>query len=176
VSVLAWTHERWPSKKPFLRCCTQPDPPFSRASRISRPGQQIHAKPWLNPDNFASRVGRENGCTRKYHGQYGSGLQKHRIIVYTATGQKAKPKVHLSTENTVTAAVRRQVQRGIGDALLGQRHLWLVETPHSVCDGLANGVGCLGHGAWQEALVVFVSCPSSAGACSAAGLFHLALL
>jgi hypothetical protein len=31
-----------------------------------------------------------------------SGLQEHRIIVYTATGQKAKPKVHLSTESTVT--------------------------------------------------------------------------
>jgi hypothetical protein len=31
-----------------------------------------------------------------------SGLQEHRIIVYTATGQKAKPKVHLSTETTVT--------------------------------------------------------------------------
>jgi hypothetical protein len=30
-----------------------------------------------------------------------SGLQEHRIIVYTATGQKAKPKVHLSTESTV---------------------------------------------------------------------------
>jgi hypothetical protein len=28
-----------------------------------------------------------------------SGLQEHRIIVYTATGQKAKPKVHLSTES-----------------------------------------------------------------------------
>jgi hypothetical protein len=27
-----------------------------------------------------------------------SGLQEHRIIVYTATGQKAKPKVHLSTK------------------------------------------------------------------------------
>jgi hypothetical protein len=27
-----------------------------------------------------------------------SGLQQHRIIVYTATGQKAKPKVHLSIE------------------------------------------------------------------------------
>jgi hypothetical protein len=32
-----------------------------------------------------------------------SGLQEHRIIVYTATGQKAKPKVHLSMESTVTA-------------------------------------------------------------------------
>jgi hypothetical protein len=31
-----------------------------------------------------------------------SGLQEHRIIVNTATGQKAKPKVHLSTECTVT--------------------------------------------------------------------------
>jgi hypothetical protein len=31
-----------------------------------------------------------------------SGLQEHRIIVYTATGQKAKPKVHLSTESTDT--------------------------------------------------------------------------
>jgi hypothetical protein len=31
-----------------------------------------------------------------------SGLQEHRIIVYTATGQKAKLKVHLSTESTVT--------------------------------------------------------------------------
>jgi hypothetical protein len=31
-----------------------------------------------------------------------SGLQEHRIIVYTATGQKAKPKVHLSMESTVT--------------------------------------------------------------------------
>jgi hypothetical protein len=31
-----------------------------------------------------------------------SGLQEHRIIVYTATGQKAKPKGHLSTESTVT--------------------------------------------------------------------------
>jgi hypothetical protein len=31
-----------------------------------------------------------------------SGLQEHRIIVYTATQQKAKPKVHLSTENTDT--------------------------------------------------------------------------
>jgi hypothetical protein len=31
-----------------------------------------------------------------------SGLQEHRIIVYTATGQKAKPKVHLSTKTTVT--------------------------------------------------------------------------
>jgi hypothetical protein len=29
-----------------------------------------------------------------------SGLQEHRTIVYTATGQKAKPKVHLSTEST----------------------------------------------------------------------------
>jgi hypothetical protein len=27
-----------------------------------------------------------------------SGLQEHRIIVYTATGRKAKPKVHMSTE------------------------------------------------------------------------------
>jgi hypothetical protein len=26
-----------------------------------------------------------------------SGLQEHRIIVYTATGQKAQPKVHMST-------------------------------------------------------------------------------
>jgi hypothetical protein len=31
-----------------------------------------------------------------------SGLQEHRIIVYTATGQKAKPKVHLSTKTTDT--------------------------------------------------------------------------
>jgi hypothetical protein len=31
-----------------------------------------------------------------------SGLQEHKIIVYTATGQKAKPKVDLSTESTVT--------------------------------------------------------------------------
>jgi hypothetical protein len=31
-----------------------------------------------------------------------SGLQEHRIIVHTATGQKAKPKLHLSTESTVT--------------------------------------------------------------------------
>jgi hypothetical protein len=31
-----------------------------------------------------------------------SGLQEHRIIVSTATGQKAKPKVHLSMEGTVT--------------------------------------------------------------------------
>jgi hypothetical protein len=31
-----------------------------------------------------------------------SGLQEHRILVYTATGQKAKPKVHLSKESTVT--------------------------------------------------------------------------
>jgi hypothetical protein len=31
-----------------------------------------------------------------------SGLQEHRIIVYTAAGQKAKPMVHLSTESTVT--------------------------------------------------------------------------
>jgi hypothetical protein len=31
-----------------------------------------------------------------------SGLQEHRIIVYTATGQKAKPKAHLSMESTVT--------------------------------------------------------------------------
>jgi hypothetical protein len=31
-----------------------------------------------------------------------SGLQEHRSIVYTATGQKAKPKVLLSTESTVT--------------------------------------------------------------------------
>jgi hypothetical protein len=31
-----------------------------------------------------------------------SGLQEHRIIVYTATGQKAKPKVPFSTESTVT--------------------------------------------------------------------------
>jgi hypothetical protein len=30
-----------------------------------------------------------------------SGLQEHRTIVYTATGQKAKPKVHLSMESTV---------------------------------------------------------------------------
>jgi hypothetical protein len=30
------------------------------------------------------------------------GLQEHRIVVHTATGQKAKPKVHLSTESTVT--------------------------------------------------------------------------
>jgi hypothetical protein len=31
-----------------------------------------------------------------------SGLQEHRIIVYTATGQKAKPKVRMSTETTDT--------------------------------------------------------------------------
>jgi hypothetical protein len=31
-----------------------------------------------------------------------SGLQQHRTIVYTATGQKAKPKVHMSTETTDT--------------------------------------------------------------------------
>jgi hypothetical protein len=38
-----------------------------------------------------------------------SGLKEHRIIVYTATGQKAKPKVHLSTESTVTDSSRQHV-------------------------------------------------------------------
>jgi hypothetical protein len=44
---------------------------FSRASQISPAGQLINAKPCLNPDNFASRARRENGCTRNYHRQYG---------------------------------------------------------------------------------------------------------
>jgi hypothetical protein len=35
------------------------------------------------------------------------GLQEHRIIVYTATGQKAKPKVHMSTETTDTGNSRK---------------------------------------------------------------------
>jgi hypothetical protein len=39
-------------------------------------------------------------CNEHHLYHTGSGLQEHRIIVYTATGQKAKPKVHLSTEST----------------------------------------------------------------------------
>jgi hypothetical protein len=34
--------------------------------------------------------------------EHHSDLQEHRIIVYTAAGQKAKPKVHLSMESTNT--------------------------------------------------------------------------
>jgi hypothetical protein len=44
-----------------------------------------------------------------------SGLQDQRIIVYTATGQKAKPKVHMSTgtrnSSKTPEACRRETEK-----------------------------------------------------------------
>jgi hypothetical protein len=45
-----------------------------------------------------------------------NGLQEHRIIVYTATGQKAKQLVHLSTESTVTGNSAVPLQSYTGTA------------------------------------------------------------
>jgi hypothetical protein len=45
-----------------------------------------------------------------------SGLQEHRINQYTATGQKAKPKEHMSTETTDIGHLSKHQQRNLGCA------------------------------------------------------------
>jgi hypothetical protein len=51
-----------------------------------------------------------------------------------AHGDCERLRQHAVWERAIAQAVRTQVQRGLGAALLQQWHLWLVDRPTSVCD------------------------------------------
>jgi hypothetical protein len=56
------------------------------------------------------------------------------VVGSSAHGDCEQLRQHAFWECAIAPAVRTQVQRGLGGALLKQWHLWLVDPPPSVCD------------------------------------------
>jgi hypothetical protein len=67
-----------------------------------------------------------------------------------AHGDGERLQQHAFWECAIAKAIRTQVQRGLGGALLQQWHLWLIDQPPSVCEMVWRVVVLAAIWAWSR--------------------------